>query len=298
MATFIVLTNTKHESLRTGSHEQVEKEAKASGVLLQRSDEINARRPSSLSRPTRRSSHSHVEKPATRSSFSGEGEHSTLTALVEVQTIDFVLDEENSLGFRIQDLSHDSSQQSAAGLAVSGLAALGQAENKGVQVGWFVIAVDGRAVQSQAELLTKIAAAKFDAQSLGTSCVVKVSFMPPGGEHYPGELSLRLQIARLQSEVQQHAQVSADAVAAFSESKQGYERKVVFLQQKLLEARGSGGPSHESTPRRSGSLPRTILSRGTSPRTSASPRTVNGSDSAETRNALHYKPPSAVAISM
>jgi hypothetical protein len=219
-----------------------------------------------------------------------------MTAPVEVQIIEFILDEENSLGFRIQDFSNDSSQQSAEGLAVSGLAEFGQAENKGVQVGWFVIAVDGRAVQSQAELLTKISAAKFDAQSLGTSCFVKVSFMPPGAEHYPGELSLRLQIARLQSEVQQHAQVTADAVAAYSESKQAYERKISFLQHKLIETRGSGGPLNESTSRRGSSLPKTPLQKGTGPRTSASPKAVSGGDSAGTRNALHYKPPSVVAI--
>ena len=298
LANFIVLTNTKHESLRTGTYEQFEKEGKASEVFLQRSGGKHRRHSISTSHPMESKSHLHFEKAVTGSISTGENEHLATTSTVEIQTIEFVLDEENSLGFRIQDLSHDSSQQYAAGLAVSGLAEVGQAENKGVQVGWYVIAVDGRAVQSQAELLTKIAAAKFDAKSLGTACVVKVSFMPLGGEHFPGELSLRLQVARLESEVQQHARVSADAIASFSESKQAYERKIAFLQQKLIDTKGGTG-SIDFSPRGNGSAsstPKAGQPKGVNPRASARSKSWGVTDAAGTRNVLHSKSSSVVAM--
>jgi len=298
VANFIVLTNTKHESLRTGTYEEVEKEGKASAVFMQRSGEKYRRHSISTSRPMESSSYLHSDKTAMGSISTEDNGHLASTSSVEIQTIEFVLDEENSLGFRIQDLSHDSSQQHAAGLAVSGLAKFGQAEKKGVQVGWYVIAVDGRAVQSQVELLTKIAAAKFDAKSLGTACIVKVSFMPIGGEHFPGELSLRLQIARLESEVQQHARVSADAIASFSESKQAYERKIAFLQQKLIDTKGGNG-SGEFTPRGSGSAsstPKAGQPKGVNPRAGARFKSWGVIESSGTRNALHSKPSSVVAM--
>lgn len=299
VANFIVLTNTNHESLRTGTYEQVEKEGKASELFMQRSGEKYRRHSMNTALPMESSTHLQLDKSVTGSIYAEENGHKASHSSVEIQSIEFVLDEENSLGFRIQDLSHDSSQQYAAGLAVSGLAELGQAEKKGVQVGWYVIAVDGRAVQSQAELLTKIAAAKFDAKSLGTACVVKVSFMPLGGEHFPGELSLRLQIARLESEVQQHARVSADAIASFSESKQAYERKIAFLQQKLIDTKGGNG-SGEFAPRGSGSAsstPKGGQPKGVNPRASARSKSWGVTDdSAGTRNALHSKSTSVVAM--
>mmetsp|Transcript_10290 Transcript_10290/g.13424 ORF Transcript_10290/g.13424 Transcript_10290/m.13424 type:complete len:253 (+) Transcript_10290:173-931(+) len=208
-------------------------------------------------------------------------------ALLLANSKEVVFSLNESLGFRLYSGDED-------GLIVSGVNPGGQAEAKGVVPGFRIVALDGRMMYYQDELLGLVEQSK-DQGSL----TVSIFFVESEGGHYGDdggmEEELASRIAELETELLRTREQGASTVLqiseAFNAAKVQYEEKIKALESLVEESKATpdestaivAPPSSRRTsqpPPRGESEPRSIGS-VTSPRKklsqpAASPRTNPG----------------------